>query len=148
MAYVQLTNVNGKILCKKGAISLLGFSSDLPLSIPRVRAIEERAISQSLSTKETTFLFSRKRSYNMTSKKVNLTIPRCSSPSNSTGSRDEPSDQTKTPFGYTRNAQQLRDYESKVMEKRLEGLTEAELEALLEQVEEEKRRLASGEQVN
>ncbi|XP_065019199.1 uncharacterized protein LOC135645067 isoform X1 [Musa acuminata AAA Group] len=45
-------------------------------------------------------------------------------------------------------AQQLRDYEKKVMEKRLEGLTEAELEALLEQVEEEKRRLASGEQIN
>ncbi|KAK3228321.1 hypothetical protein Dsin_008183 [Dipteronia sinensis] len=45
-------------------------------------------------------------------------------------------------------AQQLRDYENKVMEKRLEGLSEAELEALLEQVEEEKRRLASGEQVN
>lgn len=45
-------------------------------------------------------------------------------------------------------AQQLRDYENKVMEKRLEGLTEAELEALLEQVEEEKRTLASGEQVN
>ncbi|XP_044476568.1 uncharacterized protein LOC123204087 [Mangifera indica] len=45
-------------------------------------------------------------------------------------------------------AQQLRDYENKVMEKRLEGLTEAELEALLEQVEEEKRRLASGEQLN
>lgn len=44
-------------------------------------------------------------------------------------------------------AQQLRDYENKVMQKRLEGLTEAELEALLEQVEEEKR-LASGEQVN
>uniref|UniRef100_A0A165XK77 Uncharacterized protein n=1 Tax=Daucus carota subsp. sativus TaxID=79200 RepID=A0A165XK77_DAUCS len=42
-------------------------------------------------------------------------------------------------------AQQLRDYENKVMEKRLEGLTEAELEALLEQVEEEKRTLASGE---
>ncbi|GJR48875.1 inactive receptor-like protein kinase [Tanacetum coccineum] len=36
-------------------------------------------------------------------------------------------------------AQQLRDYETKVMEKRLEGLSEAELEALLEQVEEEKR---------
>lgn len=33
-------------------------------------------------------------------------------------------------------------------QKRLEGLTEAELEALLEQVEEEKRRLASGEQIN
>ncbi|XP_059644587.1 uncharacterized protein LOC132286289 [Cornus florida] len=45
-------------------------------------------------------------------------------------------------------AQQLRDYENKVMEKRLEGLTEAELEALLEQVEEEKRGLASGEKVN
>ncbi|KAF7124453.1 hypothetical protein RHSIM_Rhsim12G0138000 [Rhododendron simsii] len=46
-------------------------------------------------------------------------------------------------------AQQLRDYENKVMEKRLEGLSEAELEGLLEQVEEEKRSLASsGEQVN
>uniref|UniRef100_A0A2N9EE20 Uncharacterized protein n=1 Tax=Fagus sylvatica TaxID=28930 RepID=A0A2N9EE20_FAGSY len=44
-------------------------------------------------------------------------------------------------------AQQLRDYESKVMQKRLDGLTEAELEALLEQVDEEKRRQASGEQV-
>ncbi|MED6156037.1 hypothetical protein PIB30_010962 [Stylosanthes scabra] len=37
-------------------------------------------------------------------------------------------------------AQQLRDYENKVMEKRLESLTEAELEALLEEIEEEKRR--------
>ncbi|EOY21371.1 hypothetical protein SCA6_003820 [Theobroma cacao] len=45
-------------------------------------------------------------------------------------------------------AQQLRDYEDKVMQKRLEGLTEAELEALLEQVDEEKRSQASGEQVN
>lgn len=44
-------------------------------------------------------------------------------------------------------AQQLRDYEKKVMEKRLEGLTEAELEALLEQVEEEKRRLTNNEQL-
>ncbi|XP_054808045.1 uncharacterized protein LOC129310198 [Prosopis cineraria] len=44
-------------------------------------------------------------------------------------------------------AQQLRDYEYKVMEKRLEGLTEAELEALLEQVEEEKGRAANGKQV-
>ncbi|GMH23369.1 hypothetical protein Nepgr_025212 [Nepenthes gracilis] len=39
-------------------------------------------------------------------------------------------------------AQQLRDYENKVMQKRLESLTEAELEALLEQVEEEKGRSA------
>nr|KJB23285.1 hypothetical protein B456_004G090100 [Gossypium raimondii] len=45
-------------------------------------------------------------------------------------------------------AQQLRDYKVKAMQKRLEGLTEAKLEALLEQVEEEKQRQASGEQVN
>ncbi|XP_019165022.1 PREDICTED: uncharacterized protein LOC109161125 [Ipomoea nil] len=44
-------------------------------------------------------------------------------------------------------AQQLRDYESKVMEKRLESLTEAELQVLLEQVEEEKQSLAKGDQV-
>ncbi|KAK7358117.1 hypothetical protein VNO77_00038 [Canavalia gladiata] len=37
-------------------------------------------------------------------------------------------------------AQQLRDYEKKVMQKRLESLTEAELEALLQEVEEEKTR--------
>ncbi|XP_050215663.1 uncharacterized protein LOC126666832 isoform X2 [Mercurialis annua] len=36
-------------------------------------------------------------------------------------------------------AQQLRDYEYKVMEKRLDSLTEADLAVLLEQVEEEKR---------
>lgn len=34
------------------------------------------------------------------------------------------------------------------LQKRLEGLTEAEIEALLERVEEEKRHLAKGEQVN
>lgn len=39
-------------------------------------------------------------------------------------------------------AQQLRDYEKQVMEKRLESLSEAELQGLLEQVEEEKQRLA------
>ncbi|CAN0904018.1 hypothetical protein LINGRAHAP2_LOCUS22842 [Linum grandiflorum] len=38
-------------------------------------------------------------------------------------------------------AQQLRDYEYKVMEKRFESLTEAEIAALMEQVEEEKRRI-------
>lgn len=43
--------------------------------------------------------------------------------------------------------QQLRDYEDKVMQKRLEGLTESELEALLEQVEEEKTRLATRKQI-
>ncbi|CAA7389054.1 unnamed protein product [Spirodela intermedia] len=43
-------------------------------------------------------------------------------------------------------AQQLKDYEKKVMEKRLDSLTEAELEALMEQVEEEKRQVARGKQ--
>ncbi|RZC77362.1 hypothetical protein C5167_001564 [Papaver somniferum] len=44
--------------------------------------------------------------------------------------------------------QQLRDYEDKVLEKRIEGLTEAELVVLLEQVEEEKQqRLAKGKKV-
>eukprot|EP00246_Nothoceros_aenigmaticus_P001884 TRINITY_DN12571_c0_g1_i1.p1 TRINITY_DN12571_c0_g1~~TRINITY_DN12571_c0_g1_i1.p1 ORF type:complete len:236 (+),score=27.60 TRINITY_DN12571_c0_g1_i1:90-710(+) len=38
-------------------------------------------------------------------------------------------------------AKQLMDYEDKVMKKRLEELPEAELEAMLAQVEEEKRRL-------
>ncbi|KAL8153792.1 hypothetical protein V2J09_011552, partial [Rumex salicifolius] len=38
-------------------------------------------------------------------------------------------------------ATQLRDYEKKVMEKRLESLTEAELAVLMEQVEEEKQRI-------
>ncbi|CAI9113694.1 OLC1v1014348C2 [Oldenlandia corymbosa var. corymbosa] len=45
-------------------------------------------------------------------------------------------------------AQQLRDYESKVMEKRLESLTEAELQVLLQQIEEEKTLLEKGEQGN
>ncbi|KAF5957884.1 hypothetical protein HYC85_005109 [Camellia sinensis] len=231
MAFVQSTNVNSTILCKKEVISQVGILS-IPFSQPRATTIQgflrENVDCQSLSTKETT-LFPRKRFYNLISKKVILTTPRSSSPSNSNGSKDESSDQAKaffvpvlhllcyvlvvlackTPFGYTRKdvlliglgvtlagiglksgleffgvdplqagnvvqlvlvlgltvgwistyifrvsnkemtyAQQLRDYESKVMEKRLEGLTEAELEALLEQVEEEKRRLASGEQIN
>lgn len=38
-------------------------------------------------------------------------------------------------------AKQLRTYESQVMEKRLESLSEADLQVLLEQVEEEKERL-------
>jgi len=38
-------------------------------------------------------------------------------------------------------ATQLRNYEKQVMEKRLESLSEAELQVLLEQVEEEKERL-------
>ncbi|EOA32533.1 hypothetical protein CARUB_v10015816mg [Capsella rubella] len=38
-------------------------------------------------------------------------------------------------------AQQLRDYESQVMQKRLESLSEAELEALMAQVDEEKTKV-------
>jgi len=212
MAYLQHTNFSTNVLLKKRAISGVGVSA-LPLSLPRVRTIVglagERALSQRLYSKELNF-FPKRRSYSTIPKKVTFPIPRSSSPSNSGGSKDEPSDDAKTPFGYSRKdvlliglgvtlagiglksgleflgvdplqagnvvqlvlvlgltvgwistyifrvsnkemtyAQQLRDYENKVMEKRLEGLSEAELEALLEQVEEEKRRLDSfGEQVN
>ncbi|GMP32919.1 hypothetical protein CsSME_00006456 [Camellia sinensis var. sinensis] len=158
MAFVQSANVNSTILCKKGVISQVGILS-IPFSLPRATTIQgflrENVDSQSLSTKETT-LFPRKRFYNFISKKVILTTPRSSSPSNSNGSKDESSDQATTPFGYTRKDVLLIGLGVTLagiglksgLEKRLEGLTEAELEALLEQVEEEKRRLASGEQIN
>ncbi|XP_062157681.1 uncharacterized protein LOC133865313 isoform X2 [Alnus glutinosa] len=192
MATLPHGNMNCSILCKRGAVSLVGFAA-LPFSQSRVRSFEGLV----------------RGSNHMLSKKVIFTIPRCSPSSNSSGSDNDSSKQAKTPFGYTRKdvlliglgltvfgiglktglefagvdplqagnvvqlvlvlgltvgwistyifrvsnkemtyAQQLRDYENKVMEKRIEGLTEAELEGLLEQVEEEKRRLASGEQVN
>ncbi|XP_058194805.1 uncharacterized protein LOC131311383 [Rhododendron vialii] len=212
MASLQHTSVNTTVLCKKGAISVVGVSA-LPSSLPRVRTIVgfagERVLSKRLYSEEIT-VFPKKGSYSMIPKKVTFPIPRCSNPPNSSGSEVESSDGAKTPFGYSRKdvlliglgvtlagiglksgleflgvdplqagnvvqlvlvlgltvgwistyifrvsnkemtyAQQLRDYENKVMEKRLEGLSEAELEGLLEQVEEEKRSLASsGEQVN
>ncbi|KAI8528606.1 hypothetical protein RHMOL_Rhmol12G0160900 [Rhododendron molle] len=268
MASLQHTSINTTVLCKKGAISVVGVSA-LPSSLPRVRTIvgfaRERVLSKRLYSEEIT-VFPKKGSYSMIPKKVTFPIPRCSDPSNSSGSEVESSDgakayssvlvvkdhslcpvlhsfcakamfsfsdtnqtiasdelmlccscytiaaslQLETPFGYSRKdvlliglgvtlagiglksgleflgvdplqagnvvqlvlvlgltvgwistyifrvsnkemtyAQQLRDYENKVMEKRLEGLSEAELEALLERVEEEKRSLASsGEQVN
>ncbi|ESR64834.1 hypothetical protein CICLE_v10009503mg [Citrus x clementina] len=185
---------------KYGANSFDGVSA-LPLLL-HMRGV----ISKSLYKKEAS-LFPRKGSKKLISDRARFIIPRSSGSSNSNGS--DSSDQTETPFGYTRKdvlligvgvtvigyglksglelfgvdplqagnvvevivvlgltlgwvstyifrvsnkemtyAQQLRDYEDKVMQKRLEGLTEAELEALIEQVEEEKRRLASGEQVN
>lgn len=40
--------------------------------------------------------------------------------------------------------QQLKDYEDAVMKKRLEGMPEAELEAMLAEIEEEKQRLQQG----
>ncbi|CAA2993411.1 uncharacterized protein LOC111401413 isoform X1 [Olea europaea subsp. europaea] len=197
------------ILCKSGAVSLV-CSSAFPLQEPRLRPaqclIKERVISQSFFSSGAS-VFPKKTSCGLIIKKVPSTIPRCSDASNSSGGKDESSDQQKTPFGYTRKdvlliglgvtlagiglerglefigvdplqagnvvqlvlvlgltvgwistyifrvsnkemtyAQQLRDYEDKVMQKRLESLTEAELVALLEQVEEEKKRVPGGEQ--
>lgn len=51
-------------------------------------------------------------------------------------------------FTITKSSPKFSKLFSSNFQKRLEGLTEAELQVLLEQVEEEKRRLASGEQVN
>ncbi|KAL5748757.1 hypothetical protein ACOSQ2_026054 [Xanthoceras sorbifolium] len=188
---------NCSILCRIEPNYFVGISA-LPISLH----LRGRVISQRLYRKENP-IFPKKAFNNMMSNRGKFTIPR-SSNSNSSGTKDDSSDQTKTPFGYSRKdvlliglgitvlgvglksglefigvdplqagnvvqlvivlgltfgwvatyifrvsnkemtyAQQLRDYENKVMEKRLEGLSEAELEALLEQVEEEKRRLAS-----
>ncbi|XP_022735572.1 uncharacterized protein LOC111288881 isoform X2 [Durio zibethinus] len=133
------------------------------------------AVSQILYKKRTT-LFLQNGLNNTRSKKQISIAPRCSRSSNSNDSKDQTKFAGVDPLqagnvvqlvmvlGLTVGwistyifrvsnkemtyAQQLRDYEVKVMQKRLEGLTEAELEALLEQVEEEKQRQASGEQVN
>ncbi|XP_009356021.2 uncharacterized protein LOC103946922 [Pyrus x bretschneideri] len=212
MASLPLGNTPSCTLaCERRPISLLGISA-LPLMQLKVRAfhglVRGKVVIHSLYRNETSLLCGEgSNSINhIIPKKAILTIPRCSSSSDSNGSEDDSSDQAKKkPFGYSRKdvlligvgvtaigiglksglefagvdplqagnvvqlvlvlgltigwistyifrvsnkemtyAQQIRDYESKVMEKRLEGLTEAELEALLEQVEEEKRRL--GEQ--
>ncbi|TQE09918.1 hypothetical protein C1H46_004496 [Malus baccata] len=213
MASLPLGNTPScSLACERRPISLLGVSA-LPLMQLKVRAfhglVRGRVVTHSLHRNEASLLRGEgSNSINhIIPKKAILTIPRCSSSSDSNGSEDDSSDQAKAkkPFGYSRKdvlligvgvtaigiglksglefagvdplqagnvvqlvlvlgltigwistyifrvsnkemtyAQQIRDYESKVMEKRLEGLTEAELEALLEQVEEEKRRL--GEQ--
>ncbi|CAN6577790.1 hypothetical protein TB2_039424 [Malus domestica] len=212
MASLPLGNTPScSLACERRPISLLGVSA-LPLMQLKVRAfhglVRGRVVTHSLYRNEASLLRGEgSNSINhIIPKKAILTIPRCSSSSDSNGSEDDSSDQAKKkPFGYSRKdvlligvgvtaigiglksglefagvdplqagnvvqlvlvlgltigwistyifrvsnkemtyAQQIRDYESKVMEKRLEGLTEAELEALLEQVEEEKRRL--GEQ--
>ncbi|KAM2487799.1 hypothetical protein ACFX1W_039679 [Malus domestica] len=212
MASLPLGNTPScSLACERRPISLLGVSA-LPLMQLKVRAfhglVRGRVVTHSLYRNEASLLRGEgSNSINhIIPKKAILTIPRCSSSSNSNGSEDDSSDQAKKkPFGYSRKdvlligvgvtaigiglksglefagvdplqagnvvqlvlvlgltigwistyifrvsnkemtyAQQIRDYESKVMEKRLEGLTEAELEALLEQVEEEKRCL--GEQ--
>ncbi|XVF53773.1 hypothetical protein PTKIN_Ptkin05aG0125700 [Pterospermum kingtungense] len=139
--------------------------------------IRGTAASHILYNKETS-LFLQNGLNNTRSMKLVSITPRCSSPSNSNDSKEKTKFVGIDPLqagnvvqlvmvlGLTVGwistyifrvsnkemtyAQQLRDYEVKVMQKRLEGLTEAELEALLEQVEEEKQRQgqASGEQVN
>ncbi|XP_068306369.1 uncharacterized protein [Pyrus communis] len=212
MASLPLGNTPScSLACGRRPNSLLGISA-LPLMQLKVRdfhgLLRGKVMIHSLYRNETSLLRGEgSNSINhIIPKKAILTIPRCSSSSDSNGSEDDSSDQAKKkPFGYSRKdvlligvgvtaigiglksglefagvdplqagnvvqlvlvlgltigwistyifrvsnkemtyAQQIRDYESKVMEKRLEGLTEAELEALLEQVEEEKRRL--GEQ--
>ncbi|XP_011091411.1 uncharacterized protein LOC105171863 [Sesamum indicum] len=201
---------NNSIFCKNRPISIMG-SSAFPLRQSRKRRaqcfLKERNYSRKFIT-QGAIPFLKRTSFSSISKTSVSTITRCSNSPNLGGDRDEPSNQEKTPFGYTRKdvlliglgvtvagiglesgleylgvdplqagnvvqlvlvlgltvgwistyifrvsnkemtyAQQLRDYEVKVMEKRLESLTEAEIEALLEQVEEEKRRLAGGEQM-
>ncbi|CAA3021126.1 uncharacterized protein LOC111401413 isoform X1 [Olea europaea subsp. europaea] len=92
------------ILCKSGAVSLVG-SSAFPLQEPRLRPakclIKERGISQSFFSSGAS-VFPKKTSCGLIIKKVRSTIPRCSDASNSSGGKDESSDQQKTPFGYTR----------------------------------------------
>lgn len=56
--------------------------------------IVERALSQRLYSKELNF-FPKRRSYSTIPKKVTFPIPRSGSPSNSGGSKDEPSDDAK-----------------------------------------------------
>ncbi|RDX81444.1 hypothetical protein CR513_37880 [Mucuna pruriens] len=200
MAYVPHGNANCNSLFQKFAISHVAISS-LPFLQPATIFNKGTLIPQCLNGNRS-FALSEKRFRCKFSKKERFSIPRSSTSSNSSGSTDEPSNETqKTPFGYTRKdvlliglgvtllgiglksglefagfdslqagnvvqlvlvlgltvgwistyvfrvsnkemtyAQQLRDYESKVMEKRLESLTEAELQALLEEVEEEKSR--------
>lgn len=194
---------NCYILCKDRAISYVGTPSRpfMPLS-------STGSFFSQKSYKKETSLCLRQGLRDSRSRKPIISIPRCSSSSNSNDSTNESSIETKaTPFGYTRKdvlliglgltllgyglksglefagvdplqagnvvelvlvlgltvgwistyifrvgnkemtyAKQLRNYEYKVMEKRLEGLTEAELAVLIEQVEEEKR--GRGEQVN
>lgn len=201
---------NSRVFCEREGTLILGISA-APVLPQRARVYghfaRERGTSQRLSKKEQ-LDFPRKGFF--ATRKVVLTVPRDSSSSNTSSSKDNTTNQSEqTPFGYTRKdvlliglgvtvlgfglksgleyagydpmqagnvvqlvlvlgltlgwistymfrvsskdmtyAQQLRDYEDKVMQKRLESLTEAELVALLEQVEEEKSQSASGEQVN
>ncbi|KAK8337634.1 hypothetical protein V6Z12_A09G198000 [Gossypium hirsutum] len=133
-------------------IPFLGISA-FPLLLPSTKSTTASFIRdpQILHRKEAS-LFLQNELNNTRSKKLVSFAPRCSGSTNSSDSKD----QTKTPFGYTRKDVLLIGLGVTVagvglksgLEKRLEGLTEAELEALLEQVEEEKQRQASGEQVN
>ncbi|CAI9786908.1 unnamed protein product [Fraxinus pennsylvanica] len=103
-AFSPCRDINSTILCKSGAISLVG-SSAFPLQEPRPTPanclLKERVISQRFFSRAASFL-SMKASCRLLFKKVPSTIPRCSDPSNSSVGKEEISDQEKTPFGYTR----------------------------------------------
>ncbi|CAN6443258.1 unnamed protein product [Victoria cruziana] len=178
--------------------AVVGLSLRLPTPLSRCRFCLERSSSSSFSF-DCTSLGGQRASVSETTD--------VESTDNLKGDGKDPSEQTKTPFGYTRKdvlliglgvtvagvalksglefvgvdplqagnvvqlvvvlgltigwistymfrvsnkemtyAQQLRDYENKVMQKRLEGLSEAELEELIAQVEEEKQQLSGSEQ--
>ncbi|XVF09439.1 hypothetical protein REPUB_Repub07fG0092600 [Reevesia pubescens] len=150
------SNLNIFVLSHKKQLatssSFVGISAFpfLPTSSPTASFISGTAVSQILYRKGTS-LFLQNGLKNTRSKKLISLAPRCSPSSNSNDNKD----QTKTPFGYTRKDVLLIGIGVTLagvglksgLEKRLEGLTEAELEALLEQVEEEKQRQASGEQI-
>ncbi|XP_022854421.1 uncharacterized protein LOC111375769 [Olea europaea var. sylvestris] len=63
--------------------------------------ITERVISQSFFLSGAS-VFPKETSCGLIIKKVRSSIPRCSDASNSSGGKDESSNQQKTPFGYTR----------------------------------------------
>ncbi|GLT73482.1 hypothetical protein SLA2020_453390, partial [Shorea laevis] len=95
-------NPNCAILCTDKTISFVG-TSGLPFlhlgSIPNSNYIKGTSISQRSYKKEASLFHGLK---NSRSRKIMFSIPRCSSSSNSNNSTDESSNETKTPFGYTR----------------------------------------------
>ncbi|CAN6714448.1 unnamed protein product [Malus baccata var. baccata] len=109
MASLPLGNTPScSLACERRPISLLGVSA-LPLMQLKVRAfhglVRGRVVTHSLYRNETSLLRGEgSNSINyIIPKKAILTIPRCSSSSDSNGSEDDSSDQAKKkPFGYSR----------------------------------------------
>ncbi|CAN6577791.1 unnamed protein product [Malus baccata var. baccata] len=109
MASLPLGNTPScSLACERRPISLLGVSA-LPLMQLKVRAfhglVRGRVVTHSLYRNEASLLRGEgSNSINhIIPKKAILTIPRCSSSSDSNGSEDDSSDQAKKkPFGYSR----------------------------------------------